>query len=201
MYSVSNVMIQSAINSFGRTVIAANTAAVNFEDMTYFTLNAVMQSVTSFTGQNMGRGDLERVKKVQIVGQKVVLTTGITMTVIISFLAPNLIGIYNSNPDVITYGVERLRILMPLYFLCGVMEVFIGGMQGMGRSLLPAIVSLVGICAARVSFLTFIFPLEQFHKVTLVYALYPATWIVTSLAEGICFAVVYRHFKKSQEKS
>ena len=201
MYSVSNVMIQSAINSFGRTVIAANTAAVNFEDMTYFTLNAVMQSVTSFTGQNMGRGDLERVKKVQTVGQKVVITTGITMTVIISFLAPNLIGIYNSNPDVITYGVERLRILMPLYFLCGVMEVFIGGMQGMGKSLLPAVVSLVGICAARVSFLTFIFPLEQFHKVTLVYALYPVTWIFTSLAEGICFAVVYRHFKKLQEKS
>lgn len=204
MYSVSNVVIQSSINSFGKTVIAANTAAVNFEDMIYFTLNAVMQSVTSFTGQNMGKGDMKRVRHVQVVGQAVVVTTGAILILTFSLLAPQLLGIYIKSPLVITYGVERLRILLPLYFFCGVMEVFIGGMQGIGHSLLPAIVSLVGICALRVGFLTLLFPLEAFHKVTYVYALYPATWIITSIAEGICFIIVYRHTSKqilSQEKS
>lgn len=201
MYSVSNVVIQSSINSFGdKIIIAANTAAVNFEDMVYFTMNAVMQSVTSFTGQNMGKNDLKRVKKVQLIGQAVVATTGISLTCIFELLASNLIGIYSNSAQVVEYGVERLRILLPLYFLCGVMEVFIGGMQGMGHSLLPAIVSLAGICALRVGFLTFLFPLEAFHKITYVYSLYPITWIITTIAEGICFALTYKKVSKIYRK-
>ena len=193
MYSISNVMIQASINSFGKTVMAANTAAVNFEDMIYFTMNAVMQAVTSFTGQNMGKLDMKRVRRVQLIGQCVVVCVGVVMIAVFTLLAPELLGIYIKKDEVISYGIERLKILLPLYFLCGVMEVFIGGMQGMGHSLLPAIISLVGICAFRVVFLSFVFPLEAFHRVTYVYALYPATWIVTSAAEGICFALVYRN--------
>lgn len=200
MYSVSNVVIQSSINSFGKTIIAANTAAVNFEDMIYFTMNAVMQSVTSFTGQNMGKGDLKRVKRVQLIGQAVVVSTGAALITLFEFTAPHLIGIYTDSSHVITYGVERLRIILPFYFLCGAMEVFIGGMQGMGHSLLPAVVSLVGICALRVGFLTFLFPLETFHKVTYVYTLYPITWIITTAAEGICFVITYRKILKNMQR-
>lgn len=198
MYSISNVLIQSSINGFGKTVMAANTAAVNFEDMIYFTMNAVMQSVTSFTGQNMGKRDLKRVKRVQLIGQGVVICTGAVLIALFSLLAPQLLGIYIKKSDVIYYGIERLRILLPLYFLCGVMEVFIGGMQGMGHSILPAVISLLGICALRVGFLTFVFPLEQFHRVTYVYALYPITWIITSLSEGISFTLVYHKISKKE---
>ncbi len=200
MYSISNVMIQSSINGFGKTVMAANTAAVNFEDMIYFTMNAVMQSVTSFTGQNMGKRNMKRVKHVQLVGQCVVICTGVLMLSFFLIFAPQLLGIYIKKSDVIVYGIERLKILLPLYFLCGVMEVFIGGMQGMGHSLLPAVISLVGVCAFRVGFLTFVFPIEAFHKVTYVYALYPATWIVTAIAEGICFLLVFHSESKKYKK-
>ena len=191
MFSISNVIIQSSINDFGKTVIAANAASVNIEDMIYFTMNAVQQAVTSFTGQNMGPRDYKRIWRVQFIGQAVVMFTGILMSTIEIIFAPQLLSVFSDSAEVVSIGAARMRFVVLLYFLCGMMEVFVGGLRGMGSSVLPTVISLVGICAFRVVWLATVFPVERFHTIEMVYILYPITWVITFIAEGICFFAVF----------
>jgi len=197
MYSISNVVIQSAINSFGEETVAACTAAVNLEDMLYFALNAIMQSVTSFTGQNMGPGKFDRIRRVQFVGHGFVAAVGIAMGGFMLIFAEPLISIFTTSDAVTALGVERLRIVLPFYFICGLMEIFVAGLRGMGSSVLPTAVSVGFVCGLRLIWLLGIFPALPSPSRTMIYVIYPITWIVTGIAEGICFLYVYR--KKSRQ--
>ncbi len=200
MYSISNVVIQTSINVFGKTTVAANTAAVTLEDIIYFTLNAVMQAVTSFVGQNYGPRNFDRIKRVMQLGIATVLVTGLTLSTVELLFASELVGIYSDSAEVIAIGVQRLWIIVPLYFLCGVQELFIGGMRGIGYSILPTVVSLCGICLIRIGFLTTLFNLPMFHTPTAIYALYPFTWLVTVIAEGACFIIAFKRVKRRHEE-
>ena len=196
MYSISNVIIQSSINIFGKTVIAASTASVNIEDMVYFTMNAIQQAVTSFTGQNMGVRNYKRILNIQLIGQAAVIITGVVISSIEIIFAPQLLSIFSDSAEVIAIGTARIRYVVLLYFTCGMMEVFVGGLRGMGSSVLPTIASLIGICAFRVVWLSTVFQIEAYHTIKTVYMLYPITWVITCIAEAICFFAVYRHKKR-----
>jgi Na+-driven multidrug efflux pump len=198
MYSISNVAIQSAINIFGEATIAANTAAVNMEDMIYFALNALMQSVTSFVGQNMGQRDFGRIRRVMLLGLVCVIVSAAVMCSAELIFAEQLMGIFSKSKEVIRIGVDRLYIVLTLYFLCGVQEMFIGGMRGMGTSMLPTVISLICIVGVRLSWLTFVFP--HFMRPEMIYILYPMTWILATTAEGIAFLCVFRRTSRSSDR-
>ncbi len=196
MYSISNVVVQSSINLFGRTVIAANTAAVNLEDMVYFAMNALQQATTAFTGQNAGRRSWERIAAVRNTALLCVIAAGISLSGFFYIAAPRLLRIFSDSPAVLAAGVERLRIVLVLYFVCGIMEVFVGGLRGLGVSATPTVISLIGVCGIRLFWLTVIFNIPALHRVTTVYFVYPITWVITAAAEGIAFSLILRRMKK-----
>ena len=185
IFSISNVLIQSSINSFGSVAMAGNTAAGNLEGFVYTSMNAVYQTNLSFTSQNMGAGNWKRMKKILGICLVFVSVVGLVMGRGFVFFGHQLLGIYSSDPEVIQYGINRMQVICGTYLLCGIMDVLVGSMRGMGYSFVPMIVSLVGACGLRI---LWIFTVFQWHRSLFVlYLSYPITWILTALAHTVCW--------------
>lgn len=178
VFSLSNVIIQSAINSLGATIMAASAAAFNIEIIAYFPINAFCQTVTTFIGQNYGAGNRERCERVLKLGLIQTLCFQLVCETAIIALAPALLSFFNSDPTVIAYGVTRIHYILIPYALDAIMETFSGAMRGYGRSLAPAIIILVSICGVRISWVTFVFPhLGTFSGLLLCYGI---SWAVAA---------------------
>ena len=150
IFAISNVLIQSSINSFGSVAMAGNTAAGNLEGFVYTSMNAVYQTNLSFTSQNMGAGNWKRMKKILGICLVFVSVVGLVMGRGFVFFGHQLLGIHSSDPEVIQYGINRMQVICGTYLLCGIMDVLVGSMRGMGYSFVPMIVSLVGACGLRI---------------------------------------------------
>lgn len=196
IFSLSNVVIQSSINSFGKTVVAGNSAAANIDGFVYISMNAFYQATLSFTSQNLGAGKPERIGKILRAGLGCVVTTGLVMGLSAAFFGRTLLGIYSSEPGVIDAGMIRLIILGFTYFLCGIMDVFVGSLRGMGYSVTPMIVSLAGVCGIRLVYLAAVFPMEQFHAPEFIFYSYPISWIVTIAAHAVCYIIARKRLKR-----
>lgn len=144
MFSLSNVLIQSSVNSFGSQVMAGNTAASNIEGFVYNAMNAVYQTSLSFTSQNMGAKQFGRVNKILFECLCVVSAVGILLGGGAYLLGEQLLSIYTTDPEVIAYGITRMSYVCATYFLCGLMDVMVGSIRGMGYSIMPMLVSLTG---------------------------------------------------------
>ena len=131
VFSVSNVVIQSSVNSFGSTIMAGNAASSNIEGFVYAAMNAFYQTCLTFTGQNIGAGKPDRVDKVLLECQGLVLTTGLVLGVSAYLAGPWLLSIYSSDPAVIAAGLVRMKYICLIYFICGMMDVMVGSMRGM----------------------------------------------------------------------
>lgn len=190
IFSISNVLIQSSVNSFGSVAMAGNTAASNIEGFVYTGMNAIYQTSLSFTSQNMGAGQHKRVGKVLKLCLLLVSGVGLALGLTAVFFGNSLLGIYSSDPQVIQYGMMRMRIIASLYFLCGVMDVLAGSMRGMGYSLLPMIVSLTGACGLRVLWIFTIFAANR--TLATLYISYPISWFITAAAHLFCYWWVRR---------
>ncbi|NBK97516.1 MAG: MATE family efflux transporter [Erysipelotrichia bacterium] len=188
VFNISNVLIQSSINSFGSIVMAGNTAASNIEGFVYTSMNAIYQTSLSFTSQNYGAKQYQRVDKILLQCLAVVSVVGLVLGVGAFLLGDILLGIYTSNPEVIVYGLNRLAIVSTYYFLCGIMDVFVGSLRGIGYSIMPMIVSLTGACLLRIIWIFTIFQVE--HTQFILYLSYPITWIITATAHLICYLIV-----------
>ena len=147
IFSISNVLIQSSVNSFGSVAMAGNTAAANIEGFVYTGMNAVYQTALSFGSQNFGAKNYKRMAKIQLYCLGLVTVIGLVMENGAVFFGRQLLGIYSSDQTVIQYGLNRLLIISTPYWICGVMDVMVGGLRGMGCSVLPMIVSMTGDCA------------------------------------------------------
>ena len=194
LFSISNVLIQSSINSFGSVVMAGNTAAGNIEGFVYTSMNAIYQTAISFTGQNYGAMKYKRIGRLAVVCLGTVTVIGLVMGVGAYALGSTLIGIYSSDPVVISYGVLRMSYVCIPYFICGLMDVMVGFMRGMGYSVLPMIVSLTGACLFRVIWITTVF--EHYRSLPILYLSYPISWSLTFIVHFICFSRVYRKLLK-----
>lgn len=192
VFSFSNVIIQSSVNGFGSVVVAGNTAAANIEGFVYVSMNAFQQAAIAFTGQNMGAGQFKRINKILYTAELSVAVVGLLMGNAALFFGRHLLGIYTSSPQVIAAGMARLGVVARTYALCGVMDVAVGVLRGMGYSVMPMVVSLVGACGLRVLWIFTFFRMEQFHTITSLYLTYPVTWIITLSAHFICYAIVRR---------
>lgn len=194
IFSISNVLIQSSINSFGSIAIAGNSASSNLEGFMYTSMNSVYQAALSFAGQNMGARKYSRLKKVLCNCLAIVTGIGIGMGAIMYLFRYQLLGIYSSDMDVINFGIERLELFCLTYFTCGAMDVMVGQMRGMGYSIVPMIVSLVGVCGIRIVWIFTVF--KASNSLLTLYMSYPVSWVVTLAVHFSTFLYVYHKVKQ-----
>lgn len=201
VFSLSNVVIQSAVNSFGNIAVAGNSAAANIEGFVYMAMNAFYQATISFTSQNYGASQYKRIYKILFTGELYVIITGIVLGNLAVFLGDSLLGIYSPSTKVIAAGMARLKIICTVYALCGVMDVLVGALRGIGYSVVPMIVSLIGACGLRLLWVATIFKIPQYHNLTTVYLSYPITWTITLTVHAITFAVAAHKVLQSRNVS
>lgn len=190
VFSISNVLIQSSVNSFGSQVMAGNTAASNIEGFVYTAMNAIYQTSLSFTSQNFGAGQYKRIDRILARCLMVVAVIGLVLGNGAYLLGSQLLSIYSPDPEVISYGLIRLSIICTTYFLCGLMDVMVGSIRGLGFSILPMLVSLTGACAFRVLWIFTVFAWDR--TLVCLYISYPVSWLLTALAHFICYLIVRR---------
>lgn len=188
VFSLSNVVIQSSVNSFGSAVMAGNTTASNIENFVYSCMSSVSQTSMSFVSQNMGAGRFGRVDKV--VAQCMMLSAAVGIGLGASaYLAGRwLLAIYTSDAQVITYGLYRMSVVCTTYFLCGWMDCLACSVRGLGASVLPMVVSIVGACLLRIVWIMTIFQWERTQFC--LYISYPVSWGLTTVVHLICFLVL-----------
>ena len=194
VFSISNVLIQSSINTFGKLVIAGNTAAINIEGFVYMSMNSIYQSTLSFTSQNMGAKKYHRIDKILLQGLGIVTVVGLVLGVGAYSLGNILLGIFTDNPEVIMYGLNRMKIVSATYLLCGLMDVTVGSLRGMGYSILPMVISLTGACLFRVIWIFTIFQIYRTQES--LYISYPISWALTTTAHICCYLVIRKKLLK-----
>jgi len=197
LFSVSNVMIQSAVNSFGSAMVAASSSASNIEGLVGTTMNAYYNAAITFTGQNMGAKKYDRIDKIAKVCTVLIFATWFIVSGITVILSRPLMGLYTSDPEVIELGVMRINVLMIAYFTCGVMNVFPGITRGMGYSVSPMICTLVGACLMRIVWLKTIF--VWYPTVVGLFACYPVTWGLAGLGQVGIFLYARRRIRRNED--
>ena len=197
LFSFSNVLIQSTINTFGSVAMAGNTAAQNADAIIYTCTNAVAQTAMTFASQNMGARKYENLRKVYFICLRFALIISVALGAI-GFLFPEyIIGIFTTDAEVIEIGKQRLYIMMATYFICSLMDVSGYQIRGMGKSLEPMIITLLGACGIRVLWLYTGYPLKQ--ELWNLYISYPISWGTTFVALFICFFVFEKRIRKKSQ--
>lgn len=199
LFSISNILIQSGINSFGSVVMAGNTAAGNLEGFVYMGMNAVYQTSLSFTSQNMGAKQYDRVKKIFWTCVRVVIVVGLVLGVGAWLLGDKLLRLYTDEPEVIKYGVERLGVVSATYFLCGIMDTMVGGLRGMGYSITPMIVSLTAVCILRMIWIATIF--QSIHTPVVLYLSYPVSWTIAAIGHYVNYLYAMKKLDKMKTEA
>lgn len=199
MFSISNLIIQSAINSFGTDYVAANTTSGNVENLCLITLSSLTQAIMIFAGQNFGAKNIKRLKELLLKGMALTCVWALFFGFVCTLLGRPLMHIYTSEEHIIEIGMQRLSIICPLYFLCGLYESALGLVRGMGYSLTPMIGAVLGICAFRIVYIYFIFPM--FKSYTSLLFTYPVSWFITFLFMLALFVIYYNKHKKLIEST
>ena len=196
LFSVSNVVIQSSINSFGEVVMAGNGAAFNIENFLYAPIEAFYQTNAAFASQNYGAGNHRRILPIYIQAQvsNAVLTAA--LSALVYFFGPQLLSIYTDSPAVIEAGMVRIAIVCITYALNSFMNVIVGTIRGIGYNVMPMVVTLLGACAFRLVWIATVFQIPRFHTIETIYWSYPVSWVITYLAHLICLVIVYRKLSK-----
>lgn len=190
LFSFSNVLIQSTINSFGEAAMAAHTAAVSIEGFMNVAVSGVADTSINFTGQNVGAGKYKRVRRVCAICAALSAGISIALGLVMFFFGDKLLAIYNSDPQVIECGLNRTKLVGLTYWIFALMNVFAGCLRGMGRSFLPMISSLLGVCGFRIVFIYTIFKASP--TLFTLYSVYPSSWFVAMALNGICYFIVSR---------
>ncbi|MDD4493927.1 MAG: MATE family efflux transporter [Eubacteriales bacterium] len=194
LFSISNVLVQSAVNSFGSTMVAASSAASNIEGLVGTTMNAYYNSAITFTGQSMGAKQYKRIDSVAKICTVLIFASWFILCGSILIFGKKLIGIYNSDPEVIELGYLRMQVMMSVNFFCAIMNVFPGLSRGMGYSILPMLCTLIGVCLTRIVWLSTVF--TWYPTVLMLFLCYPATWFLTSMGQIASFFYARRQVHK-----
>ena len=199
LFSISNVIIQSSVNGFGATVVAGNSAAQNIEAFVYVAMNAFYQSCLSFVSANVGARKYDRINKILIRAEICVIFTGLIFGGSAYIFSYGLLSLYTDSPAVMDAGFVRMGYVSLPYFLCGMMDVMVGALRGLGYAILPMIVSLVGACGLRLLWIFTFFRTPRFHEARFLYITYPVSWTVTFLAHVVCYIIVKRKFDRQHK--
>lgn len=194
MFSISNVIIQSSVNSFGSsTLVAGNGAAGNIEGFVYMALNAFSQTAVNYVGQNAGAMQYDRIRKIFRSCIVCVCVVGLTVGPLVYFAAPALLKFYiPDSQEAIAYGVTRMAYVCLPYFMCGLMDLATGALRGMGTSFIPMIVSILGVCGFRIAWVYTIFQIPQYHTPQILYLSYIVSWTLTFVVQFFLMEVVLK---------
>ena len=191
VFALSNVVIQSSINSFNSTdVVAGNAAGNNVENYVYIGYMAFTQATITFTSQCMGAGRLDRIKQIMVTTMAMVVVGAIIMGTAVYLAGPFVLRFYTDKPEVVAVGMVRIRLVASLLVLNGILDVFVNSLRGMGVSTLPTVLMVVGICGVRLLWIYTMFPIH--HTLESIYLCFPISWAVTSIVEFILWIIVYR---------
>jgi len=201
LFSISNVIIQSSVNSFGSVVMSGNAAAQNIEGFVYISMNSISQTALNFTGQNHGAGKFDRVKKILFICMGCVSFTGIVLGSVVYLSAKPLLSIYiTDSEEAVKYGIIRLGYICLPYFLCGLMDVATGMLRGIGYSVMPMIVTVAGVCGFRIVWIYTVFRMPEYHTLQSLYFSYTISWTLTFLTEFTVFLIILKKLTKKQNK-
>lgn len=193
LFSISNVIIQSSVNSFGDVFMSGSAAASNIESFVYASMNGFYQTTLNFTGQNFGAKKYQRVKKLLVICLCCVTVAGMVTGFFSVIFGKKLLSIYiTDSAQAITDGMIRITFLGIPYFICGLMEVTTGALRGMGESIVPMIISILGVCGIRLGWIFTIFQIPQFHTPEWLFASYTASWLVTFVVQLLAFFIVFK---------
>lgn len=195
LFSLSNVIIQSTINSFGDQVMAANSAAQNLEGFLFTAGSAITNTLLTAVGQNSGAKNYQRIKKSIFYCLIYVTILGIAFGWLEILLHKQLVGLYINDPVSIDYALKRMLIMCSTYFFCGIMECFTFSLRGLGHSFKPMIIVLIGTCAFRIFWIFAIFPLNPIP--TSIYLSYPISWAITALVNMVVLLFVMKKVKQA----
>lgn len=199
LFSISNVIIQSSINSFGSIAVSGNSAAGNIEGFVYMSMNSYSQTAVNFTGQNHGAGKFDRLKKIMIICLVSVFCTGFLFGLLVRIFGKPLLSFYiPGDKEAISYGLIRLTYICIPYFICGLMDVTTGLIRGIGYSVLPMIITIAGVCGMRIVWIYTIFQIPKYHTLQNLYLSYTISWSLTFVTELIVFLVLLRKLRKKK---
>lgn len=194
-YSISNIIIQTALNSFGSAAVAGFTAAGTWEVVGYVSAAAIGQTALSFTGQNSGGRQYARLRRAlwycAALSGGTLLVLGAAMLV----WARPLTAVFNSSPDVVAAGAERFRLTMPLFFVCGTAEILTSVLRGLGKSVIPALITVFCVCVARIVYILTLW--QCYHTLGTLMLTYPVTWSLNGIITGIYLHFVLRKLPKT----
>lgn len=192
LFSISNVTIQSGVNSFNIEAINNGcSAANNIESFVYTSMNAFQQTVTTFAGQNSGAGKYKNVGKIVVLTLACVAVTGLVLGGAALAFAPQLLSLYlKEGGDAINYGAIRMNTTCLFYFLCGIMDVLSGSLRGMGTSTVPMVVTILGACGLRILWVATVF--QQLKTLDSLFAVFPVSWLVTISVLAVCFVIIWK---------
>ena len=193
MFSASNVVIQSAVNSFGAVAVSGNAAVSNLEGFMYVIENAFHQTAVNYVGQNSGAMQYGRVKKISWLCMGYAVIAGIVAGFAMVYFGPQLLSLYiTDSQEAISIGMARMVVTILPYFLFGLQDVITGVLRGMGASFLSMIITVLGICGMRIVWIYTIFQIPAFHTQECLYLSYPISWVITFIVQMIAFTVVFR---------
>ena len=195
-FSLSNVLIQSTVNSFGNIIMAGNSVSANLEGFHYTAMNALYQSAITFTSQNVGAHKHVRIRKICVLSVLAVTVIGIVLGAVFYVFRMPLISLYSTEPEVMAAAANRLTLFAATYFICGIMDVLCGALRGLGNTVAPMIVSVLGACAFRIFWIYCILPFN--HTLSMLYLSYPVSWIITGGVHALCYIHSLRKFPISE---
>lgn len=197
LFSISNVIIQSTVNSFGSVAMAGIAAGSNFDSYIFTATNAIAQTAMTFTSQNIGARKYENMSKIYRYCLIITVVIGTVMGAFGTFCSEFIVGFFSTDKDVIAIGAQRLALIMPFYVFCSLMDVAAGQLRGMGESFKPMIFSLLGGCGIRLFWIYAILPLNR--TLIFLYWAYPISWVVTFILQATLYFFVKNKILKNQK--
>jgi len=194
LFSISNMILQTGYNSLGPVIVNANVAAMNVDGYIYNIQNAFYHTCLTFCSQNFGAKRFDRVKRVFFAGTASVSVIGLVLGVFVYVFAAPLVGIFNSDPEILVYAKQRFALIALPYFLCGLMDVGSGFLRSIGYSMRALVITFLGSCVFRIAWIYTVFP--QFNEVWALYIVFPISWFITAATLLIMFFFCYKREKK-----
>ncbi len=194
VFALSNIVIQSSINSFGPLVMASSAAAMNLEGIVWLTMSSFSQCALTFMSQNIGARRYSRLNRVAFVSCASCALAGLILGNLAYFFGPTLLGFFDSRPEVVESGMIRVFWVCCFYFICGLMDTLCGVVRGLGYNVTPTIVALVGACGFRLLWIFTIFQVDRFHTESVLFFSYPASWFITFVIHLGCYLLLRRKY-------
>ena len=200
IFSISNVLIQSSVNSLGTNVVDGNGASGSLEGFIYTAMNSVAQACVAFVSANYGAKNKKNIKKCVLYSAILVVCMNFIVGGIVLLLNKQLLGMYVHSDAALEAGKQRIIIITLTYFLCGLMDTFAYALRGIGYSVVPMVISLCGACGFRIIWIFTVFPLDKFHNIGGLAMSYPISWVMTASVQLLLFVILYKKLNLNKEE-